>query len=332
MKSIQNSLANRLCSTFSNRAGKPGAPLIPIGHYAGVVDLGKGMALALHTDGVGTKLQVAQEMNRFDTVGIDCIAMTVNDLVCIGAEPVSLLDYIALEREDDWLVTELTKGLIKGAELSGAAIVGGETAILGEMVRGPGGRGFDLVSMGAGLLNKKDIIDGSDIKVGDVVLAAESSGLHSNGFTLARKILRGHDLHAKVRTLGSTLGDALLAPTRIYVKPVLEASRKCDVHGIAHITGGAFSKLTRLSGERGIGFALDIPPPQGIFSLLQEAGRVEDREMYRTFNMGIGVCLVLPEEQASRASRIFARHSMESWIVGRITRGRGVSVNGVKVA
>ncbi|MBI3840527.1 MAG: phosphoribosylformylglycinamidine cyclo-ligase, partial [Thaumarchaeota archaeon] len=247
---IQASLASQLGSTFANRAGRVGAPIIPIGHYAGLIDLGGDSALALHTDGAGSKVLIAQRLDKFDTIGIDCVAMTANDLICLGAEPVALLDYIALQKENDHLVSELSKGLTEGARLSGTAIVGGETAILGDIVKGLRGNGFDLASMGAGLVKKSAIVDGSGIVAGDTVMGVESSGLHSNGYTLARRIVARTPLKSRSRGLGTSLGDALLTPTRIYVKPTLAACRSADVHGIGHITGGAFSKLARLVGLR----------------------------------------------------------------------------------
>lgn len=302
-----------------------------IGHYAGLIDLGGDSALALHTDGVGSKVLVAQRMGRFDTVGIDCVAMSVNDLVCLGSEPVALLDYVALEKENDRLVSELAKGLAEGARLSATAIVGGETAILGDMVKGLRGNGFDLVSMGVGLVKKSAVIDGSRIREGDAVIGVESSGLHSNGYTLARRILGRLPLNSRLEGLGTTLGDALLAPTRIYVGPTLAAMRSAQVHGIAHITGGAFTKLTRLVGGRGLKFDIRLPAPQPIFKLLQGRGGVTDREMYSTFNMGIGLCLVLPSSEIGKVARPFRREGFPVHHLGQVRRGKGVVVNGVRL-
>lgn len=331
VRGLQRTLARVLGGTFTNRSGKTGAPLIPIGHYAGLVDLGRGHALALHTDGVGSKVLVAQMMGRFDTIGIDCVAMTVNDLVCIGAEPVALLDYIALQREDERLVTELSRGLAEGARRASAAIVGGETAILGDVVKGVRGRGFDLVSMGAGFVDKDLVVDGSRLRPGDVVLGVESSGLHSNGYTLARKVLRRLPLSERPVGLNSTLGDELLMPTRIYVRPVLSALRDLEVHAVGHITGGSFAKLARLTGRRKLMFDLRLPPPPPIFRLIQARGKLQDSEMYRTFNMGIGLCLALPESESARAARIFRRAGFGTHELGRVREGGGVAVNGVKV-
>jgi phosphoribosylformylglycinamidine cyclo-ligase len=328
---IHLSLANKLAETFGFRSGKAGAPLLPIGHYAGLIDLGGGQALALHTDGVGSKVLIAQKMRKFDTVGIDCIAMTVNDLVCLGAEPVALLDYIALEKDNADLVSEICKGLVEGARASRAPIVGGETAILGEMVRGWRGNGFDLVSMGVGLVDKRELIDGRRIEAGDAVLGVESSGLHSNGYTLARKILRRIPLQRRVDAIGSTLGEALLTPTSIYAVPTLRVASSLEVHGIGHITGGAFTKLSRLAGTREITFELELPEPPPLFRLLQRLGSIPAREMLSTFNMGIGMCIVLPPRLLGRAARLFARSGFATHELGEAKKGRGVVVNGTKL-
>ncbi len=286
------------------------------------------MALAMHTDGVGTKQLLAIEMERFDTVGIDCVAMTVNDLVCLGCEPVALLDYIALQREDKALVSELVKGLAAGAKQSSAAIVGGETAIMGDSVKG-----FDLVSMGVGVVARDHVLDGSSITEGDRVIGVASSGLHSNGYTLARRVLLArHSLDERIEGLGSTLGEAMLTPTKIYVKPVLDVIERCEVHGVAHITGGAFTKLRRLVGDRSLGFALNLPPPPPIFGMIQIEGGISDVEMLRTFNMGIGLCIVAPENEAEAVVRILRRRGVMATDVGHVKRGSGVRVGSLRVA
>ncbi len=329
VRKIQKSLAAQLGATFRFRAGGLGAPLRPIGHYAGVIDLGNGNALTLHTDGVGTKVLIAQELRKFDTIGIDCVAMTVNDLLCLGSEPVALLDYIALEKEDDWLVSELAKGLQEGARLSSTAIVGGETAIMRDVIKGRSGGGFDLVSMGVGLVKTSKIVDGSSIEEGDTILGVSSSGLHSNGYTLARKVLRGIPLGERIRSLGTTLGEALLTPTSIYVKPVLESLKRSEIHGIAHITGGAFSKLPRLLAKRRLLFDISTPPTPPIFRLMMEEGRISSREMYRTFNMGVGMALVVPQATAKKTLRIIEASGFRAFRLGEMKRGNGVRVNGL---
>lgn len=329
---IQRGVAHQLGATSIQRIGRVGAPLNPIGHYGGLVDIGSGQALALHTDGVGSKVLVAQAMKKFDTIGIDCVAVTVNDLICLGAEPISLVDYIALERENEKLVREIGKGLVEGAGRASVAIVGGETAILKDIVKGIDGNGFDLVSMGVGLVKKTEVVDGKAVEAGDVVVGVASSGLHSNGYTLARRIIKRHLIDQYVPELESTLGEALLAPTSIYVKPALEALKTAEVHGIGHVTGGSFSKLTRLVGDRKLMFDLRLPPPPPIFSLLQREGGLTEHEMYRTFNMGVGLCLCLPERDEGRVVRRFEKEGFPAFNVGRVVEGKGVRVNGVNVA
>jgi phosphoribosylformylglycinamidine cyclo-ligase len=335
VRTIQASLADLLSSTFESRRGKFGEPAIGIGHYAGLIDIGGDRLLAMHTDGVGTKVLVAQEMRKFDTVGIDCVAMTVNDLICLGAEPAALLDYIALEKEDDDLVAQLSRGLVTGAEEARVAIVGGETAIVGDLLKGIGGYGFDLVSMGVGVVKRGALIDGRKVREGDIVLGMASSGLHSNGYTLARRIVSGKNMDEELEELGESIGDALLKPTRIYVRPTLHAMRRREVHGIAHITGGAFAKLPRLVGARKLRFALsrlegESTPP--IFGFLKREGSLSDEEMYRTFNMGVGLCIVTPKSEAEAVLRDYQRSGFEGRQIGKVERGEGVFVGTRRIA
>ncbi len=333
VRGIHKLLADELGRTFKNRRRKFGAPIARIGHYAGLIDIGAGKALSLHTDGVGTKVLVAQLMRRFDTIGIDCVAMTVNDLICVGSEPVALLDYIALERENDSLVSELVKGLVEGASLSSAAIVGGETAILKDAIKGIDGNGFDLATMGVGVVDKDSIIDGSEIKRGDRVVGVKSSGLHSNGFTLARRVLlRKRRLTDLIPELGKTLGDELLVPTRIYVRPVLDSVRSCEIHGLAHITGGGFSKLERILKARDISFSVDRPPSLPIFEMIKKDGRIGQEEMYMTFNMGVGFCIVCPSSEVDAVVSTCHKDGVEAFEFGKVVDGEGVRVGGVRVA
>jgi phosphoribosylformylglycinamidine cyclo-ligase len=286
------------------------APLPIYGHYAGFVDFGQ-HALAMHTDGVGTKVLVAQALRRFDTVGIDCVAMNANDVVCTGAEPVALVDYIALEREDDALVAALLKGLVEGANQAGCAIVGGETAIMPDVIKGENGTGFDLAATCLGVVEKAKIITGERMKPGDAVIALRSSGIHSNGLTLARKVL-GTD---------KAVLKELLTPTAIYVKPVLEAARRLDVRGIAHITGGAFSKASRITERAGVGMLLQMPKMPAIFSKIRDAG-VSNAEMYRTFNCGIGMLVAVPQSDARDAVRLLG----DAFVAGSVTKERGIAM------
>ncbi len=326
-------MAVALGKTFRSRTTGVGAPLIGIGHYAGMIDLGGDLALALHTDGVGTKVLVAQATGRYDTVGIDCVAMTANDLICLGSEPIALLDYLALEREDDWLVKEIMKGLVAGAAKAGAPIVGGETAILGEIIKGIGGHGFDLASMGVGIVGKDRVVDGSAISAGDAIVGLRSSGLHSNGYTLARRVLaKKHSLHDFIPGLGRTLGDELLIPTEIYVRPALRLLERLEVHGLAHITGGAFTKLTRLTGDKNLCFKLEAIEKARIFDMISEEGGLSAREMYSTFNMGVGLCVVLSASQAEEAIRVCRREGVEATVTGKVARGRGVYVGKQRLA
>jgi phosphoribosylformylglycinamidine cyclo-ligase len=335
VRAIHRSLAEMLSPTFEARMGKFGEPAIGIGHYAGLIEIGGQRLLAMHTDSVGTKVLIAQAMRKFDTVGIDCVAMTVNDLICLGSEPVALLDYIALAKESDELVEDLARGLVAGAKEAGVAIVGGETAIVSDLLKGVDDYSFDLVSMGVGVVERESLIDGSAISEGDAVLGIASSGLHSNGYTLARRVVKGMRLDKRVDQLGETLGDALLRPTRIYVDPTLEAVRRRHIHGIAHVTGGAFTKLTRLVGKRSLRFELKefepskVPP---IFRFLQREGRLSDDEMYRTFNMGVGLCLVVPPSEVEAVLSDYLRRGFDGRQIGSVGKGEGVVIGRRRIA
>jgi phosphoribosylformylglycinamidine cyclo-ligase len=266
-----------------------GAPITEIGHYAGLIDMGE-YAIAMTTDGVGSKVLIANEMKKWDTVGIDCMAMNVNDLLAIGAEPLAFVDYLALEKVDPEMTAQIAVGLERGAEISNISIVGGETASLPEIIRG-----FDLAGTCIGMIKKKDIITGEKIEKGDVVIGLPSSGLHSNGYTLARRIVEesSYTYFDRMPYSNRTIGEELLEPTRIYME-ALEVTQKANVHGMAHITGSGLLKLHRISG---FGFEIDDPiEPQPIFRFLQEEGGVAEDEMYRTFNMGMGWVFVLPED------------------------------------
>ncbi|MDQ3835598.1 MAG: phosphoribosylformylglycinamidine cyclo-ligase [Thermoproteota archaeon] len=292
------------------------------GHYAGLLKLGK-ETLALHTDGVGTKVIVAQMMNRFNTIGIDCIAMNVNDVICVGAQPVAFIDYVALRQPNEWLLQEIAQGLVKGAQQSRMAIVGGETAVLRDIISGDSENAFDLAGMVMGVVRCKPIL-GKRIKPGDIILGVESSGLHSNGYTLARKVLLSkYSVDDCADHLVQTVGEELLMPTRIYVRPVIEILKKrIRVHGLANITGGGFTKLPRLNST--VRYVFDnLPSPIGIFKQIQVDGKIDSKEMYRTFNMGIGFCLITSRASIDDIVSVFEKHKMHCEVVGEIEKGNG---------
>lgn len=281
-----------------------GRPLTDIGHYAGLIDL-EYFTLAITTDGVGTKIIVANELKKWDTIGIDCVAMNVNDLIAIGATPLALVDYIAIGETDEEciflntdkgtvkeslenLAREIGKGLNDGARQSNISIIGGETAIIPDLVRG-----MDLAGTAVGVVDKNRIIDGQKIRPGDSVIAIKSNGVHSNGFTLVRKIINNSDYSYDDWLPGGdeTIGNVLLAPTKIY-KEVIDIIDDIDVTGLLHITGGGLLNLKRITKY---GFDLYDPiKPQTIFEFLESVGNVDKEEMYRTFNMGMGFMIVVP--------------------------------------
>lgn len=326
VRKSHEALARRLESTFNTRRGKVGHPVFPIGHYAGLVDLNDGRVLSLHTDSVGTKVIIAQLMRKYDTIGIDCVAMCANDLICTGTEPISFLDYLAMAKHDRRVVEEIAIGLVEGARQAGMAIVGGETAIVPDLLSKDAG--LDLVGMAVGIGNEKDLVLGDEIRNGDALVGVASSGIHSNGLTIARKILlEEYKLKENVTDLGRSVGQELLEPTRIYVKPVLEATRKLEVHGLAHITGGAFAKLDRIVGQAKLGANIaQLPPTPGIFRIIQKRGRISDREMYRTFNMGVGFILICPQRTEDAVIRLFVRHGHNAFDIGRVEKERGIRV------
>ena len=321
-------LASRLESTFKTRKGRVGWPLFPIGHYAGLVHLGHGRVLSLHTDSVGTKVLVAQMMGKYDTIGIDCVAMCVNDLICTGAEPISFLDYMAMSKPDSNIVEEVAVGLVKGAREAEIAIVGGETAIVPDLLSEKGG--FDLVGFAAGFCMKEGLILGNRVVAGDALIGVSSSGIHSNGLSLARRVLlKKHRLKDTPAPLERSVGEELLEPTRIYVKPVRELMDKAEIHGIAHVTRTSFLKLERVLRSGTLGANLDgLPEPPGIFRLISKEGHISDDEMYRTFNMGIGLVVVSPSGQADRIIHFFKKHRQEAMRIGTVQKKTGIRIKG----
>ena len=298
------------------------------GHYAGVVEIPGGRLLATHTDGVGTKVVIAGMMKKYDTIGIDCVAMNVNDIICVGATPVSFVDYIAANRNSPSAFKKIVKGLVAGAVRSSVPIVGGETAIMPDVIEGDG-FAFDLAGMVAGLVGKDDAVLGDRIAPGDIIIGANSTGLHSNGYSLARKaLLPKYSLKDRIRGSG-TIGGMLLEPTEIYAAPVLEITGRCNVSGLAHITGGSFTKLLRLKSA---GYRIEhLPETPAIMGLIEEQG-VRPKEMYRTFNMGVGFCVIAPGDQAAEIRSVFKKHGIASQEIGRITSETGVFVNSARIA
>lgn len=296
-----------------------GAPISEVGHYAGLIDFGE-YALALTTDGVGSKILIANEMKRWNTIGIDCIAMNVNDLLAMGIEPVAFVDYIAIDEANDEIMGQIGEGLARGAEISRSSIVGGETATLPDIVKG-----FDLAGTSLGIIKKDRIITGGRIEIGDAVVGIPSSGVHSNGYTLVRRIIEESPYSYNdpfPYNMNTTIGDELLIPTTIYIG-ILDAVEKFDIHGLAHITGSGLLKLHRVT-EYGFDFS-DPLEPQPIFRFLQEEGGVENLEMYRTFNMGMGFLAVLPREEAPEAAKMLGGK-----IVGKII-DEGIFVKGMEI-
>jgi phosphoribosylformylglycinamidine cyclo-ligase len=294
--------------------GRPSAQVPLPGHYASVIRIDEKTGVALSTDGVGTKLVLAEQLGRFDTVGIDCVAMNVNDVICVGAEPLAMLDYIAIERADPDICEQIGVGLARGAERAGIEIPGGELAQLGDLVRG-----VDVSGACFGIVPLDRIVDGSAVEPGDTVIGLPSSGLHSNGFTLARAALAGIQLGDE--SLGRPLGEILLEPTEIYVKPIVELLRsELEVRGLAHITSGGTANLLRLAAE--VGYEIDDPlPVPPIFELIRERGDVADEEMHEVFNMGCGFCVVVAASEEAAALGMLQAHHPEAKRIGRAVEG-----------
>ncbi len=305
--------------------GRPSRAVVGAGHYAAVLEIAPNLGLALGTDGVGSKLVVAEQAGRFDTVGIDLEAMNANDVVCVGAEPLALLDYVAVERADPEVLRAIGVGLKAGAEQAGIEIPGGELAVLPELIRGhPSPGGLDLAGTCVGTVALDRLVTGAACAPGDALLGLPSSGLHSNGYTLARRALEGLALDARPPELGGrSVADALLEPTTIYVRAVLALLRSgLPVHGLAHITGGGLENLLRLSDR--VGFSLEAPlPVPPVFGLVQARGGIADAEMWSVFNMGCGFCAVVPEAAAEAAEALLAEHHPGSRRIGSVTDAAG---------
>ncbi len=285
------------------------------GLFASLIDFGD-RYVTLATDGVGTKILIAEELGIWDTIGIDCIAMNVNDTICVNAAPVSFVDYVAIDKPDEKITRDIGKGLNRGAELSDMEIVGGEIAVLPEIVRG-----LDLSGTCMGVVAKDRIITGETCRKGDLIVALRSSGVHSNGLTLARKVVEANGIKMadSVPGIAGSIGRELLTPTEIYVKEVLGITEKHEVHGLVDITGGGLRNILRMA--KGLRYIIDDPvKPQPIFEILKELGNIDTTEAYQTFNMGMGFAIVAPEAEAEA----IASENANAQVVGRVEEGSGV--------
>jgi phosphoribosylformylglycinamidine cyclo-ligase len=305
------------------KKGGVGENLTDIGHFSALVRINKSQALAVNSDGVGTKIIIAILMEKYDTIGIDLFAMNANDLICVGAEPLTLVDYIAMDKPNPVITKEIGKGLLKGANLTNASISGGELATLPDMVKG-----FDLAGMMVGIVDINRSITGEKIMPGDIVVGLQSSGIHSNGLTLARKILlKKYDIKSKVN--GIVIGDELLQPTKIYVQEVMETLKKVDIKGMVNITGGGFENLKRVTK---FGYRIThLPKVPEIFDIIQREGKVTDHEMYRTYNMGIGFCIIVGKKDVNKVISICKKHSTDAWNIGTVVNKSGVHIKANKI-
>ncbi len=293
----------------------PGRVVLDIGYFANVVDVG-GIGIAICTDGVGSKTIIADMMHKYDTIGIDCIAMNVNDMICVGAKPVSLVDYIAVEHVDASMLDAIGAGLCKGAEMAQISISGGETAQLKDVVKG-----FDLVGMAIGRVDLDKVIDGRNVREGDIVIGVKSNGVHSNGLSLARKAFFDNDRFAidhKFPELNGSIGEELLRPTDIYVREAIEILEKVrGIKALVNITSDGLLNLARVNSS--VGFVIDrLIRPQPIFDLIQRLADVPDGEMFEVFNMGIGFCYVVAPADVELTTSILKKYGRETQQIGHV--------------
>jgi phosphoribosylformylglycinamidine cyclo-ligase len=313
-------LVNSLKVCLGNRDGRPGEIMEKIGHFSSLIKIGDDLALAMGADGVGTKIMVAEALKKYDTIGIDMIAMNANDIICIGAEPLAILDYLAVEDPDPDVTAQVGKGLARGADMAGITIPGGELATVPEVVKG-----LDLAGVIVGMVHPSKAITGKEVSPGDVVVGLASSGVHSNGLTLARKVLLGeYDIGDDTVFEGKTVGEELLEPTKIYVKEVLDVIKNIKVKGLANITGGGLGNLARITEN---GFEITkLPDPQKVFKEIQRLGGIEEREMYRTFNMGVGFCIIVGADDVEKTIGICRDHGTDAFRLGHVVEGEGVNL------
>lgn len=275
------------------------------------------------TDGVGTKLKLAFLMNKHDTIGQDCVAMCVNDIVCCGAKPLFFLDYMALGKNVPEVVATIVKGVADGCKMAGCSLVGGETAEMPGFYQ-PGE--YDLAGFSVGVVEKEKMIDSKNIEIGDKVIGIASSGVHSNGFSLVRKIfdIKEENINQYQEELGMSLGQALLTPTKIYVKAILELLEKVQVKGISHITGGGFYENMPRMLREGVSLKIqkDSYPVLPIFKLIQKTGNIPERDMYNTFNMGIGMAVIVKKEETQKTIEILEQQGEKAYVIGEVIEGQ----------
>ncbi len=294
------------------------------GFFANVISLGNGLGIALCTDGVGTKILIAQMMDKYDTIGIDCVAMNVNDIICVGATPMTMLDYIAVEKPNNRLFDEIGKGLYQGAKQAGINFSGGEIAQVKDMIHSyKKGFGFDLVGMAVGTVPLNKIIVGQDIKEGDIIIGIRSSGIHSNGLSMARDVLfkKGRfKVNKYIADIGRTVGEELLEPTYIYVQEILDLLKsELNIKALINITSAGFLNLSRVTSK--VGFVIQrLPEPHPIFNLIQRQGKVSDEEMFFVYNMGIGFCVIVPEDEVDSCIKKIKKHGKEAHRLGYVKR------------
>jgi len=302
-----------------------------IGGFGGLFDLSllgyKEPVLVSGTDGVGTKLLLAILLDKHDTIGIDLVAMCVNDVLVQGATPLFFLDYVAVSKNEPEKIESIVRGISQGCIDAGCALIGGETAEMPEMYEKDH---YDLAGFAVGVVEKKNIITGEKCAAGDIVIGLKSSGIHSNGYSLVRKIIlkdQLHDLNEYHETLNQTLGEALMTPTKIYVKPILSVLKEVEVHAMAHITGGGFDENIMRCVKPGLSVEINrasIKVPK-IFSFLESLGQIPNREMYRIFNMGIGFVLIVSPADELKTLSILKENHEEAYVIGKVIEGEGIS-------
>jgi len=326
---VLKGLVQQIRPTWSTQA--TGRVVLDIGYFANVIDVG-GLGIAITADGVGTKVLIAQMMDKYDTIGIDCVAMNVNDLLCVGATPVSMVDYLALDRLDAKIIEDIARGLAKGAEEAQISIAGGEMAQIRDIIttKVDEALAFDLAGMAIGVVALDKILIGQDVQPGDAIIGLESHGIHSNGLSLARKVLfedRSLSIHDTPAALSCTIGDELLKPTYIYVQEAMAILKeRIPVKAFIHITSDGFLNLSRVAVP--VGYVIeDLPRPPAIFSLIQEAGSVSNAEMFRVFNMGIGFCVIAPQECVAQILAIAKAHHKAASYLGRVIADDGKHVH-----